>query len=53
MVTHHPADAASHADRVAFLEAGHIVLTGSPGDVLSGRDPRVAAYLGTGVAGEP
>ncbi|WP_279482090.1 thiamine ABC transporter ATP-binding protein [Aureimonas sp. SK2] len=46
MVTHHPQDAAGHADRVAFLEGGRIVLTGSPADVLSGRHPSVAAYLG-------
>lgn len=45
MVTHHPQDAAQ-ADRVAFLEAGRIVLVGPPGEVLQGRDPRVAAYLG-------
>ncbi|MBB4005504.1 thiamine ABC transporter ATP-binding protein [Aurantimonas endophytica] len=48
MVTHHPEDAADHADRVAFLEAGEIVAVGPTRDVLTGQgEPRVAAYLGT------
>ncbi|HEX2018566.1 MAG TPA: thiamine ABC transporter ATP-binding protein [Aurantimonas sp.] len=48
MVTHHPDDAADHADRVAFLEAGEIIAIGPTRAVLTGQgDPRVAAYLGT------
>ncbi|RIY00170.1 thiamine ABC transporter ATP-binding protein [Aureimonas flava] len=46
MVTHHPGDAAGHADRVAFLEEGRVAIVGPPREVLSGADPRVAAYLG-------
>ncbi|MFD2236941.1 thiamine ABC transporter ATP-binding protein [Aureimonas populi] len=47
MVTHHPQDAAGFADRVAFVEAGRIVLTGPTSQVLGpDADPRVSAYLG-------
>ncbi|TFF22157.1 ATP-binding cassette domain-containing protein [Jiella endophytica] len=47
MVTHHPEDAASHADRVAYLEAGEIAAIGPAGAMLSGAgDPRVSHYLG-------
>ncbi len=53
MVTHHPNDALGHADRVAFLEAGRIVLSGTPDEILSGRHPRVAAYLGATRGSEP
>ncbi|KQQ88678.1 thiamine ABC transporter ATP-binding protein [Aureimonas sp. Leaf324] len=53
MVTHHPGDAIGHADRVAFLEAGRIVLSGTPNEILSGRHPRVAAYLGATRGVEP
>ncbi|MCE7027686.1 ATP-binding cassette domain-containing protein [Jiella avicenniae] len=47
MVTHHPEDAASHADRVAYLQAGEIAAIGPAAAMLSGRtDPRVSDYLG-------
>jgi thiamine transport system ATP-binding protein len=53
MVTHHPGDALGHADRVAFLDGGRIRLAGPPRQVLSGNDPRVAAYLGASASAEP
>ena len=47
MVTHHPEDAASHADRVAYLQAGEIAAIGPAAEMLSGEaDPRVSDYLG-------
>ncbi len=47
MVTHHPEDAAAHADRVAYLEAGEIAAIGPAATILSGAtDERVARYLG-------
>ncbi|WP_182086943.1 thiamine ABC transporter ATP-binding protein [Aureimonas sp. ME7] len=46
MVTHHPEDAREHADRMAFLDGGRIALVDTPAAVLSGADPRLAAYLG-------
>lgn len=51
MVTHHPDDAADHADRVAFLDRGVVLAVGPTRAILSGRtDPRVARYLGTKVS---
>ncbi|MEX6506973.1 thiamine ABC transporter ATP-binding protein [Jiella sp. M17.18] len=48
MVTHHPEDAVGHADRVAFLENGEIVVEGATDDILSDRtNAGVARYLGT------
>ena len=47
MVTHHPGDARGFADRIAFLDAGRIHLTGTVEHVLDcERDPRLRAYLG-------
>ncbi|MBP0616769.1 thiamine ABC transporter ATP-binding protein [Jiella mangrovi] len=47
MVTHHPEDAATHADRVAYLEQGEIVAIGPARQMLSGgADARVSRYLG-------
>lgn len=47
MVTHHPEDAAAHADRIAYLEAGEIAAIGPAAGMLSATgDPRVARYLG-------
>lgn len=47
MVTHHPEDAAAHADRVAYLENGEVAAIGEARDILSARtDDRVARYLG-------
>ncbi|NDW06070.1 ATP-binding cassette domain-containing protein [Jiella sp. 40Bstr34] len=47
MVTHHPEDAAPHADRVAYLEAGEIAAIGPASEMLSGEgDHRVSHYLG-------
>ena len=51
MVTHHPDDAADHADRVAFLDQGVVLAVGPTRAILSGQsDPRVARYLGTQVS---
>jgi len=49
MVTHHPEDAAAHADRVAYLENGAVAAIGEAREILSARtDERVARYLGIG-----
>ncbi|WP_062111082.1 thiamine ABC transporter ATP-binding protein [Aureimonas sp. AU40] len=47
MVTHHPDDARGFADRLAFLEDGHIRLTGPVAELLDrSADSRLRAYLG-------
>ena len=47
MVTHHPEDAAGHADRVAFIEAGRIAAVGPTSQMLGETAPEaVRRYLG-------
>jgi molybdopterin-binding protein len=47
LVTHDPADAFALADRIAVMEAGRIVQTGTPEDlVLEPATPFVAAFTG-------
>ncbi len=49
MVTHHPEDAAAHADRIAFVENGRVALEGPAHTLLSQRnDARLDRYLGPG-----
>jgi len=47
LVTHDPLDALSLADRLVFIEAGHLVQEGTPQDVIAKpRDPYVAQVVG-------
>lgn len=45
VVTHEVSFAHAVAHRVAFMEQGRVIDIGSPDDVLSGRDERVARFL--------
>jgi thiamine transport system ATP-binding protein len=44
LVTHSPTDAAALADRVAYLDAGRVIVSGPTQDILS--DTRLEGYLG-------
>jgi ABC-type spermidine/putrescine transport systems, ATPase components len=47
LVTHDPLDALSLADRLVFIEAGHLVQEGTPQEVIARpRDPYVAQVVG-------
>jgi molybdate transport system ATP-binding protein len=47
LVTHDPLDALSLADRLVFIEAGHLVQEGTPQEVIAKpRDPYVAQVVG-------
>ena len=47
LVTHDPLDALSLADRLVFIEDGHLVQQGTPQEVIARpRDPYVAQVVG-------
>jgi molybdate transport system ATP-binding protein len=47
LVTHDPLDALSLADRLIFIEAGHLVQEGTPQEIIAKpRDPYVAQVVG-------